>query len=112
MIDKDTIAEIVATYQKHGWILRRVLSSVELRKYLGEQTDALFGDVAIFDSKIDAAWFSRPPKKGGVAWEIRYLSNIPLAMLEKADEGDPAFEDILQSVETRLSETIAAKEGA
>ena len=112
MIDTDSISKIVATYQKHGWILRRVLLSAELKQSLGKQIDNLFSSVGVIESDIDAAWFSRPPKSGGVAWEIRYLGNIPLALLEKADENDPAFEKTLRNVESRLYECVAAKQTA
>ena len=112
MIDAKTISEIIATYKKHGWILRRVLLSAELKKYLGNHIDALFGSIIVIDSAIDAAWFSRPPKSGVVAWEIRYLGEIPLALLENVDEDDPAFENSLRSVESRLCEIVAAKQTA
>jgi hypothetical protein len=112
MIDTDTISGIIATYQKHGWILRRVLLSAELKKHLGKQVELLFNGINLVDSNIDAAWFSRPPKSGGVAWEIRYLGNIPLALLEKADEEDPVFENSLKSVESRLREIVGAKQTA
>ena len=112
MIDSRGIGEIIATYHKYGWILRRVLLSAELDKKLGNDKNTLFGNVAITDSVIDAAWFSRPPQVGGVAWEIRHLGDIPYALLENADENDPEFENILQGVEERLRESIAAKETA
>ena len=112
MIDSRGIGEIIATYHKYGWILRRVLLSAALDKKLGKDKDSLFNDVAITDSVIDAAWFSRPPQEGGVAWEIRYLGGIPYALLENADENDPQFENILQGVEERLCESIALKEAA
>ncbi len=112
MIDASEIAEIIATYHKYGWILRRVLLTSSLNKKLGKNKDALFGDVTITDSLIDAAWFSRPLQKGGVVWEVRYLGDIPYALLEKADENDPEFENILQGVEERLRESIAMKQTA
>jgi len=112
MIDMETIAEIVATYLKHGWILRRVLLSAELKKKLGVAGKSLFGDVPTVDSDIDAAWFSRPPKTGGIAWEIRYMGDVPLALLEKLDEDDPAFESAIKNVERRLAESVAKKEAA
>jgi len=112
MIDSRGIGEIIATYHKYGWVLRRVLLTAARGKILGKDKDTLFGDVAITDSVIDAAWFSRPPQKGGVAWEIRYLGDIPYALLENADENDPEFENILQGVEERLRESIAAKQTA
>lgn len=112
MIGKDAIGEIIETYQKHGWILRRVLLSAELKQKLGEHASALFGGALIVDAEIDAAWFSRPPKSGGVVWEIRHLGNFPLALLENIDENDAGFEDALKIVESRLGETVAAKQSA
>ncbi len=109
MTDASTIAEIIKTYQKYGWILRRVLLTSKSVRKLQRDKDALFGDAAIVDSVIDAAWFSRPPKSGGVAWEVRYLGDIPFALLEKVDEEDEQFENILRDVEVRLCETISAK---
>ena len=109
MIETSAIAEIIATYQKYGWILRRVLLTKTSNKKLGDDKNALFGDVAIIDSAIDAAWFSRPPESGGVAWELRYLGDIPYALLENVDENDPEFVNTLTGVELRLHETISAK---
>jgi hypothetical protein len=112
MIDASAIAEIIATYQKYGWILRRVLLSPTLVKALGRDKDTLFGAATITDSIIDAAWFSRPPQNGNAAWEIRYLGETPYALLEKADENDPEFENILRGVEERLRDYVAMKQTA
>ncbi len=68
--------------------------------------------VDVLDSMIDAAWFSRPPTGGGVAWEIRYLGGTPFAFVEHLDEDDPEFERSLRRVEARLCEMLAAKESA
>jgi hypothetical protein len=108
MIDQGTLAEIIATYQKHGWILRRVLLSGPAKQAFGPTID----DVPVFDSTIDAAWFSRPPQSGGVAWEIRYLGDVPFALLENIDESSPSFEDDLSSVEARLNDAVTAKKSA
>ena len=105
MIDPGTLAEIVATYQKHGWILRRVLLSGPAKQALGPT----IGDLPVVDSTIDAAWFSRPPQSGGVAWEIRYLGDEPFALLENIDESSPTFEDDLSSIEARLFHAVAAR---
>ncbi len=112
MIDARGIEEIIATYNKHGWILRRVLLTGGLNKKLGDDKDKLFGDVTVFDAKTDAAWFSRPPKTGSAPWEIRYLGDIPYALLENVDENDAGFEDMLRGIELRLHESIAKKETA
>jgi len=110
MIDPDLIDEIIVTYQKHGWVLRRVLLSAASGAKLGDDRDPRFGGVAVMDSDVDAAWFSRPPKPGGIAWEIRYLGEPPFALLEIIDESSPDFEDRLQGVETLLRDTMAAKQ--
>lgn len=112
MIDAPAIGEIIATYTKHGWILRRVLLSAALAKKLGSDIKPLFGNIPQIDSTIDAAWFSRPPKPGGVAWEIRYLGDIQFALLESMDESDAGFEAALKAVESRLAENVRAKESA
>ncbi len=112
MIASDNIREIIATYAKHGWNLRRVLLSARLSEKLGADQERLFGDIPVHGSAIDAAWFSRPPKPGGVAWEIRYLGEPAFALLEKADEDDAEFESVLAGVESRLSDALTAKTSA
>ena len=113
MIDTNAINEIITTYQKHGWILRRVLLSPGTKQNLGCGNKAAFSDVEVSVADFDAAWFSRPPKSGGgVAWEIRHLGRLPFALLEKVNEDDPEFETVLKEVEARLRKAVAAKESA
>lgn len=102
MIDANEINEILATYEKYGWQLRRVLLTAELKKTVGE----MFAGVTVTNADIDAAWFSRPPQPGAIAWEIRHLSTAPYALLEHLDETDADFESALRSVETRLSNAV------
>ena len=109
MTDANTIGEIIATYQKHGWILRRVLLSAALKEKIGVSGNTIFGEIQATDCDFDAAWFSRPPKAGGMAWEIRYLGDPPFALLENLDEADAEFENALRHVELRLSRAAAAK---
>ncbi len=109
MISEHTVREIIAVYAKHGWVLRRVLLSAGPKKAIlpdGEQT---FDGVPVSDSDIDAAWFSRPYKPGGVAWEIRYLGPTQYALVENIDEDGPDFENSLRDVEARLREAMAGK---
>jgi hypothetical protein len=112
MIDAGAVRELIETYKKHGWILRRVLLSDALSLALETDKRSLFGDVPILGSDLDAAWFSRPPKPGGVAWEIRYLGDIPYALLENVDEENPEFESKLTEVEGRLRASLGAKRTA
>ena len=112
MIDATEIGEIIAVYRKHGWILRRVLLSTSSRERLGDGISTLIGGVRVIACEIDAAWFSRSPKSGGVAWEIRHLSETPYALLEYIDENSAEFEDRLRAVESRLRETALAVKSA
>ncbi len=105
MIEAEQIGEIIETYEKYGWVLRRVLLSAALKERLGGGITHLVDGVQVMDADIDAAWFSRPPKPGGVAWEIRHLNETPYALLEKIDENNAEFEDELRDVETRLLES-------
>ena len=102
MIDKTAVAEIIATYKKYGWLLRRVLLTDSLRATLGDDIRTLFGGVPVIASDIDAAWFSRPPQAGPTAWEVRHMSPNPYALLEHVDENSTAFEEQLAAVEARL----------
>jgi len=106
MIDPAATKQLFATYKKHGWLLRRVL--------LTDPASAgdLAIDVEIIGANIDAAWFSRPPKDGGVAWEIRHLGNVPFALVENLDESHDDFEGSLRNIETRLRDIISAKRQA
>lgn len=112
MTNASAIAEIISTYNKYGWILRRVSLTTATRIKLGENRKALFGEVTVTESETDAAWFSRPPKEGSVAWEIRYLGETPFSLLESIDESDPEFEGFLRQTEIRLRESIARKQTA
>lgn len=112
MIDASACLELIQTYAKHGWTLRRVLLTAELRKLLGKTNGEIFGDIKTKEANIDAAWFSRPPAKGEVAWEIRHLSETPFALLEYVDESSGDFEDKLRDAESRLTKAVAAKRNA
>lgn len=105
MIDATEINEILATYKKYGWELRRVLLTAEVKENVGD----IFTGVSVAESDIDAAWFSRPPQPGQIAWEIRHLSTAPYALLEHLDETDADFEAALHAVEERLREAVAKK---
>ncbi|MFT3746213.1 MAG: hypothetical protein QM785_18220 [Pyrinomonadaceae bacterium] len=104
-MDRNAIAETFATYRKYGWIPRRlILTSSSKRALQGFEPD-----IAVFESDIDAAWFSRPPAAGKVAWELRYLGNTPFALLEEIDESGADLEVRLRSVEERLKAAIRSR---
>ena len=104
MIQAGRIAEILALYQRHGWTLRRVLLSDALRASLADSLAPLFGAVEIRPSEINAAWFSRPSKADQEAWELRRLSETPLALMEifDAEDEDEIRDETLAEVEARL----------
>ena len=112
MISANEIGEIIAVYRKHGWILRRILLSAGLKRRVIDDLSHLIDGVQVIESDIDAAWFSRLPKPGGVAWEIRHLSETPYALVEKMDEDSIDFEATLRAVESRLRETVLIRKSA
>ena len=112
MIDASAIRDILEMYSKHGWVLRRVLLSKDLKERIGAEIIRLLAGIQVDESDIDAAWFSRPPKNSSVAWEIRHLSEMPYALLQNADENLDGFEDSLHAVEERLRETVLTAKSA
>jgi hypothetical protein len=112
MIDPFGIDEIIALYEKHGWVLRRVLLTDEVRSVVGERLAGRVPHGSVQASAIDAAWFARPAMPGGVPWEIRYLGDPPFALLEFLDEEAKDFERALSDVELRLAESVLAKKSA
>lgn len=104
MIKAGHIAEILALYKKHGWILRRVLLSDALRASLADSLETLFGAAEIRAAETDAVWFSRQSRAEQETWELRRLSETPLALMEIFDTEDEAEirEETLAEVEERL----------
>lgn len=105
MITPESVKEIIATYQKYGWLLRRLLGPAGSSKSLNES----WPDVPFDEFEIGAAWFSREPKDGVIAWEIRYLGDPPFALVESLDESAPDFSAKRQAVEMRLREAVKGK---
>jgi hypothetical protein len=83
--------EIIDTYQRHGWQLRRALLRPETRAELGEQSDVLKSG-SIQDDTFDALWFARASHQGREAWELRLVAEQQYALFE-AFEADEAEED-------------------
>ena len=75
------IQDIISLYEKHGWTLRRVFLSAQLRENLGA-LEIRFGETAAETAAIDAAWFSRPARDGGETWELRRLIGSRFALVE------------------------------
>jgi len=105
MINRGQIEEILSLYAKHGWILRRVLLSDEMRVNLTDALADLFGAAEIVSSPLNALWFSRA-SKSGEAWEIRHLSETPFALVEvfPSETDDNLRKEKLAELQTLLLE--------
>lgn len=107
MINSEQIKEIISLYAKHGWILRRVLLSDNLREKISAD---LFRNASVCSAPIDALWFSRTVKNGE-SWEIRHLSQTPFALIEffSAETSAETREKIMSEMETRLLNRTSKK---
>ncbi len=96
--------DILETYTRHGWQLRRVLLRPETRAQLNQSVAA--DDVV--ESSVDAFWFSRPSHEGREAWELRLLAENPYALFEtfEADETEEQREEMRQEMEARLRDYL------
>ena len=109
----EVFREIIATYQRHGWELRRVLLKQATRSDLGEQAAGLFDEAKLIDSEIDALWFARPSHAGREAWELRLVIEERYALFEafEADETEPEREEARIEMENRMREYLTQTEG-
>jgi len=99
----DLAREIIATYERHGWKLRRVLLRPETRAEIQGKT---FSDAANVDSDFDALWFARPSHEKREAWELRLLAEQHYALFEafEADESEEDREDARREMENKMRE--------
>jgi hypothetical protein len=101
----ELISEIIATYQRHGWQLRRVLLRPETRLALAAE---LFGQAATIEADFDALWFARPSHAGREAWELRLIAELRYALFEafEADESEEDREGARREMENRMREHV------
>ena len=101
--------QIVATYEKHGWTLRRVLlrPSAEHERQQIAQT---FPETSLIDAEVDALWFARTSQAGREAWELRLIAEQPYALFEtfEADEGEEDREDLRREMENKMRDYAGA----
>jgi hypothetical protein len=100
--------QIVATYEKHGWQLRRILAASgpqQERQQIAEEFPAL----TISDAEIDALWFARLSHAGREAWELRWVAENPYALFEafEADESEEDREDARLEMENKMRSLVA-----
>ncbi len=101
MISSEGFREVVEAYTRYGWELREILAT----QRSGEIAPVPEG-ISARDFPLDAAWFSRPPKNGPIAWELRYVGEPPIAFLEHLDESAIDFREQQNIVEKRLIEAV------
>lgn len=97
--------DIIATYELHGWKLRRVLARPESVSLVSEAGD-LLRDAEIRESDFDALWFARASQAGREAWELRLIAEQPFALFEafEADESEEDRETARLEMENRMRE--------
>ena len=100
---ENLLKEIIGTYQKHGWQLRRVLLRTETRADL-EASEITFGGADLEESEIDGLWFCRPSHNQREAWELRLLVETPFALFEtfETDETEEQREEMRREMEARM----------
>jgi hypothetical protein len=106
---RDLIMEIVSTYQKHGWQLRRALLRPEThREFEAALTAPTAEVVQLEESVVDGLWFSRPSQAEREAWELRLIAENPFALFEtfEKDETEEQREEMRREMEARLREYV------
>ena len=105
----ERINDILATYIKHGWQLKRVLLTAGARASLNVSEREIFEGAPVQDSAVNALWFARPSHAGREAWELRLVAETPYALFEtfEADEEEADREEVREEMEARLKEYAA-----
>jgi len=105
----DLIHEIIATYQRHGWQLRRVLLRTETRAALSASTEVC-ANASMQEAEIDALWFARAASGGREAWELRLISAQQYALFEafESDESEEDREEVRHEMENRMREYVTS----
>ncbi len=106
LMTPELFKEIIATYQHHGWELRRVLLKPTTGSDLREQAAGLFDEAKLIESEFDGLWFARPSQVGREAWELRLVANQPYALFEafEADETEEEREEARLEMENKMRE--------
>jgi hypothetical protein len=100
--------EIIETYQRHGWELKRVLLKPATRSELTKPAAGLFNEASLIEAEIDALWFARPSHGAREAWELRLVAEQPYALLEafESDESEEEREEARLEMEHLMREQV------
>ena len=106
---KNLLIEIVNTYRRFDWRLRRLLLRPEILNELAQAGFDLERELALPNDlieagEVDAAWFARPTQAGGEAWELRLIAAERFALFEtfELDEAEEEREDVRREMQARL----------
>jgi hypothetical protein len=104
----DLFMEVVATYRKHGWELKRALLQPSTRAEISAKEADILAPITIKDDVIDALWFGRPSNNNRTAWELRLLAETQYALFEtfEADENEEQREEMRLEMEARLRDYV------
>jgi hypothetical protein len=106
---RDLIKEIVGTYQKHDWQLRRAVLRPETRDEFCAAFDSPTLDtVEVEEGAVDGLWFSRPSHGENEAWELRLVAENPFALFEtfEKDETEQQRDEMRREMEARLRDYV------
>jgi hypothetical protein len=108
----DLFMELLATYGKHGWNLRRILLTPATLKEIEATAPTLLEGTPVADCSADGLWFSRPSHNNREAWELRLLEATPYALFEsfEADETEDQRVDVRLEMEARLRDYVAGSQ--
>ena len=109
MPSHELFKEIIATYERHGWELKRGLIKPATRDDLGEQALGLFRGASLIDAEFDALWFARSAHGAREAWELRLVAEPPYALFEafESDESEDEREEARVEMEHLMREQLA-----
>ena len=114
MNHSDLIKEIVGTYQKHGWQLRRALLRPETCATIDAEllTNSPLKDIKVEEASVDGLWFARKSHEDREAWELRLLAETPFALFEtfEKDETEEQREEARREMEARLRDQTVKSE--
>lgn len=109
---RELIGDILTTYSRHGWTLRRVLLRPETSAALTTSATTLFTEALIQEADFDALWFSRTSHGERDAWELRLIAQQPYALFEafEADEPEDEREERRQEMENQMREQVTREQ--
>ena len=100
---EERLRQLYEIYRRHGWTLRRILF-----RSGGAESTAIPKGIEVFESDMDAAWFSRSSMEGKTTWELRSLETEQYALCASiADDSDESdAEGTLFELEEKMRDRL------